>query len=95
MPLLLGHSYSTSFTHLHDYEPAPLNHIVPHYGLFSYGYFPKMMSQGLRADEKLYSNKKNHGPPHYHFPAKYDPLSHNEFLQKHGVDLSEVRHPDA
>jgi len=34
-PLWLGHSYTTSFSHLHDFEPAQTNHSVPHYGIFS------------------------------------------------------------
>ena len=29
MPFLLGHSYASNFQHLHDYEPATMNHWVP------------------------------------------------------------------
>ena len=29
MPFLLGHSYASNFQHLHDFEPAPMNHWVP------------------------------------------------------------------
>jgi sulfide:quinone oxidoreductase len=41
MPFYLGHSNANCFQHLYDYEPAPMNHWVPNYGLFSEMYFKK------------------------------------------------------
>ena len=43
MPLILGHSYATSFQHYYDYEPHWKNHVVPHYGAFSKFYFGRML----------------------------------------------------
>lgn len=39
MPFYLGHSYASSFSHTHDFEPATYNHMVPNYGIFSRMYF--------------------------------------------------------
>jgi hypothetical protein len=46
-----------------------------------------MQGQG----EKYSSFKKNHGPPYYQFNPRYMPLEHNDYLQKKGISLSEVR----
>lgn len=46
-----------------------------------------MQGQG----EKYSSFKKNHGPPYYQFNPRYMPLEHNDYLQKKGINLSEVR----
>lgn len=43
MPFLLGHSYASNFQHLHDYEPATMNHWVPQYGIFANQYFKRMI----------------------------------------------------
>jgi len=39
MPFYLSHSNANCFQHTYDYEPAPKNHWVPSYGLFSQRYF--------------------------------------------------------
>ena len=81
MPLILGHSYATSFQHLYDFEPHWKNHFVPHYGAFSRAYFGRMLKSTQGACEKYASFKKNHGPPHYHYNARYDAPEHNQYLQ--------------
>lgn len=93
-PLLLGHSYATSFAHLHDFEPAPRNHIIPHYGIFSRWYFGNMVKGQMKEGEAYASFKKNHGPPHSHFSAEYDDLEHNELLKAKGISPSELIHPN-
>jgi len=95
MPMLLGHSYATNFQHLHDFEPATMNHYVPHHGIFSRVYFDRMLKGELGTVEKYGSFKKNHGPPYTHFAKEYDALEHNEFLKEHQIEPSEVRHPAA
>jgi len=91
MPFLLGHSYASSFTHLHNYEPHPKNHIVPHFGVFSRFYFGRMMKSMQSQGEKYSSFKKTQGPPYYHFNPRYMPLEHNDYLQKKGISINEVR----
>ena len=81
MPLILGHSYATSFQHLYDFEPHWKNHFVPHYGVFSRIYFGRMLKSTQGVCEKYASFKKNHGPPHYHYNARYDAPEHNQYLQ--------------
>lgn len=95
MPMFLGKDYAAGFSHLHDFEPAPTNDSVPHYGVFSKFYFNYMMSnqQGMGAKYTAFS--KTQGPPHWHYPARYDELEHNEYLQQKGIELDEVRHPNA
>lgn len=39
MPFYLSHSNANCFQHTWGYEPAPKNHWVPSYGLFSQRYF--------------------------------------------------------
>jgi len=95
LPMLLGHSYATSFSHTHDYEPTTWNHFVPHHGIFSKVYFGRMLKSQLGSVEKYTSFNKDHGPPYGHFPAEYDALEHNEYLQGRGVTPEQVRHPDA
>jgi hypothetical protein len=91
MPLFLGHSYATSFQHYYDFEPHWKNHVVPHYGLFSRAYFGRMLKSMQGEGEKYSSFKKSHGPPNYQWNPRYDSLEHNEYLQKKGVNLNEVR----
>lgn len=91
MPLILGMSYSTSFRHLHNFEPHPKNHFIPHYGVFSKFYFGRMLASSKSAAVKFSDFKKNHGPPHFRYSARYDPLENNEYLQSKNIDLSEVR----
>lgn len=95
MPLLLGNSYATCFQHLHDFEAAPKNHWVPHYGIFSQRYFHYMMKGELNAAVAYSSFKKDHGPPHKRYAAEYDELEHNEYLKGRNVQPEEVRHPAA
>jgi hypothetical protein len=91
MPFYLSHSNATTFQHLHDYEPAPKNHWVPNYGLFSSYYFSFQMSQCQKGGEKFTSFKKNHGPPHYHYNKRFDPLECNEYLLEKKVDIDALR----
>ena len=44
LPFLLGTRCATKFANLHDYEPAAYNHMVPHYGMFSYFYYGRLLS---------------------------------------------------
>ena len=93
LPFLTGHSYASSFQHYHDFEPAPLNHVVSHYGIFGNIYYNRMINNQQKIGEKYGSYKKNHGPPHWHYPATFDALEHNEYLASKGIEPSEVRHP--
>ena len=95
MPFYLGHSQASSFAHLHDYEAAPMNHYVPHYGIFSQFYFGRMMANQLSSANAYGGIKKDHGPPYGKFSAEYDELEHNEYLKANQVPLEEVRHPAA
>ena len=45
--------------------------------------------------EKYTSFAKSQGPPHYHYPARYDTLEQNEYLEARQIPLEEVRHPNA
>jgi len=94
-PMYLGQSYCTAFSHLHDYEPAPRNHMVPHYGIFSNIYFSRQIASSMAQAKKFSDSTKNHGPPHYRYAATYDDLEHNELLKLKGIDAEEVRHPNA
>ena len=95
MPFYLGTTYGAGFSHLHDFEPCSTNDSVPHYGIFSNMYFNYMMSNQQKMGEKYTSFSKDHGPPHNHYPARYDALENNEYLQSRGIELSEVVHPNA
>lgn len=91
MPLFLGHSYATSFSHLYDYEPTGRNHMIPHYGIFSRIYFGRMLKSMQSSAEKYSSFKKNQGPPYYHFNRRYMPLEHNDYLQRKGINPNDLR----
>ena len=95
MHLYSGTIYSMGFSHLHDFEPAPTNDSVPHYGVFGwlYGHYAVYDQSSLGASYTSFN--KNHGPPHWHYPARYDELEHNEYLQNRQIDVTEVMHPDA
>ena len=95
MPMYLGHSYCTAFSHLHDFEPAPKNHMVPHYGIFSRYYFGKQISSSAKEAAAYSDGAKNHGPPHFHYSALHDDLDHNELLAAKGISADEVRHTNA
>ena len=51
--------------------------LLPHYGVFSRFYFGRMLKSAQGAAEKYASFKKNHGPPYYHYNARYDSPEHN------------------
>jgi len=52
--------------------------------------------RGSASSADAYSGmKKNHGPPHSYFSAIYDPLDHNEYLNKKGIPAEEARHSAA
>lgn len=95
MPAYLGTTYGAGFSHLHDFEPANTNDSVPHYGIFSNLYFNYMMSNQQRMGEKYTSFAKSQGPPHYHYPARFDSLENNEYLEARQIPLEDVRHPNA
>lgn len=95
MPMYLGHSYCTAFSHLHDFEPAPRNHMVPHYGIFSRMYFGRQIKTSQKEAEAFSDGKKNHGPPHFHYAASFDELEHSELLAAKGLTPDEVRHSNA
>jgi hypothetical protein len=91
MPFYLSHSNANCFQHLYDYEPAPRNHWLPNYGLFSQMYFSKQMKDSLNAGKAYSSFKKNNGPPHTNWNASFDPIENNEYLLRTGVDVEALR----
>ena len=91
MPFYLSHSNASTFQHYWDYEAAPNNHWVPNYGLFSKAYFNRQLTTNLAVCQKYTSFKKDHGPPHQHYPKRYDPLAKNEYLLSKGVDVEVLR----
>jgi hypothetical protein len=95
MPFYLGHTAASSFQHLHDFEPASRNHLVPHHGIFSRFYFGRMHSSFADEAKKYASFSKNNGPPYYSIAAEYDALEHNAYLQEHQIPLEAVIHPVA
>jgi hypothetical protein len=90
LPFLVGHSYASSFTHHHDFEPSGMNHVVPHYGVFSNFYFGRMIANGLAQGESYSSFKKNMGPPYKHFNPRYPPAEHNDYIKRKGINMSEI-----
>lgn len=93
MPFHLGNRYCTSFSHLHGFEPAPKNHMIPHYGIFSRIYFDWMLNKTKNIDNTYTSFAKNHGPPYNHWPASYDELEHNDYLKAKNIDPAELVNP--
>jgi hypothetical protein len=85
MALYVGESYSTNFQHLHDFEPASMNHYVLHHDIFSKFYFGRMQKNFEGDAEKYSSYTKNKGPPLYTISAQYDALEHHEYLQSHSI----------
>jgi hypothetical protein len=53
-----------------------------------------MIKSQLAQGEKYSSFKKDHGPPHGHYPAEYDELEHNEYLKSKGIAPADVIHPN-
>ena len=95
MPFFVGMRYASSFSHLHDFEPASTNHMVPQHGIFSRLYMGQYMRGSASGAEKYSGFKASHGPPHWRYSALYDPLEHNEYLSKKQIPPEEVRHPKA
>jgi len=95
-PLWLGHQYTTSFAHYHDFEPHNMNHAVPHYGIFSRIHYGRMLAQTSGEAKKFTAMDKNHGPPafRYMYSVEYDTLENNEILQARGLTPADVRHPN-
>jgi len=91
IPFYLSHSHATSFQHLHNFEPAPMNHWCPGYGQFGRRYFSYQMSSCQKQGEKFTSFKKNNGPPHWNYNKQFDPLESNEYLLSEGVDIEALR----
>ena len=71
-----------------------MNHIIPHYGIFSRWYFGRMMKSQTAQGEKYASFKKDHGPPYHHYSAEYDELEHNDYLKSKGISPAELIHPN-
>lgn len=94
-PLWTGNMSMTSFAHRHDFEPDTFNHVIPNVGPIARYYRFWQLKSIFGAASKYGSYLKNHGPPYKHFPAEYDELEHNAYLQKHEIPLEAVRHPDA
>ena len=91
--LWLGHSYATTFSHLHDFEPTSTNHSVPHHGIFSRLYFSWMLREAGKHDKAYSSFDKNHGPPHFDYCAEYDELEHSEYLKAKNINPDSLIHP--
>lgn len=89
--LHLGTFQSTTFSHLHDFEPTTMNHWAPHYGLPARLYAKHAVRSQFKQGEAYLNHKKNHGAPYKSWPATYDELEHNEYLQKNAIPLEEVR----
>ena len=82
-PMWTGNMSMTSFAHRHDFEPDTFNHVIPNVGPISRYYRFWQLKSMAGAAPKYGSYVKNHGPPYKHFPAEYDELEHNEYLQRH------------
>ena len=78
----MGMRYASSFSHLHDFEPAPMNHAVPGYGIFGQLYLRRHFKSATGIATGYAGLKKDHGPPHYRYSALYDSLEHNDYLLK-------------
>jgi hypothetical protein len=88
---LISPEYSTSFSHLHNFEPASDNHQVPHYGIFAaahnWWYDTKEKDKG-----KVYGNAdKNVGPPHFRYPEHVYPMEINDYLVARDISAEDVR----
>jgi len=44
---------------------------------------------------KYTSFAKSHGPPHYQYPARFDALEHNQYLQSRQIEQEDVVHANA
>lgn len=97
MPFYNGTRYGTYFSHLHDFEPSPKNHMIPAYGVFGRIGIGLGMKHAAWTADAYSGMKKTHGPPHKMgwWPAIYDPLEHNQYLNSKGIPAEEARHPAA
>jgi len=91
MPFYVAHSNMIPFSHTWDYEPTATNHWVPSYGLFSKFYFSRMMGANFKEGKKYSDFKKNFGPPHWRYAARYDPIESNEYLLSKSVDIEALK----
>ena len=90
LPVVMGQVNSTSFTHLYDYEPHMMNHLVPHHGIFGRAHF-KLLTRNLMSTAGKYSGfRKNYGPPYYQYNPRYDEVEDNEYLQKKSISPSDL-----
>ena len=90
MPVLMGQTTSTSFTHLYDYEPHQMNHLIPHHGIFGRLHFKQLCRSLVGTAGKYTGFKKNYGPPHWQYNPRYDEVEHNEYLERKGINPSTV-----
>lgn len=90
-PFYMSYSHATCMAHTWDFEPTNNNHWIPGYGLFGNAYFKYVTGGYVKDGVKYCGMGKDHGPPHYHFNAMYDPLEHNEYLAAKGVDVEALR----
>lgn len=93
--LILGADKATGFSHLHDFEPTATNHWSPNFGLPATFYFHYTLSRSHSKSIKYSSFEKTHGPPYNRWAQEFDELEHNEYLNAHGIEAEDVRHPDA
>ena len=79
--LALGMGTSTSFSHYHNFEPHPMNNIIPKHGIIPRLY-NTWMCRGLTSfGDKYLSMKANSGPPYYRTPYKWPNLEFNTYYQ--------------
>jgi len=91
MPLLMGQTTSTSFTHLYDYEPHSLNHIIPHHGIFGRLHFRLMCRNLVSTASKYTGFKKSYGPPYWQYNPRYDEVENNEYLERKKISISSLQ----
>ena len=53
------------------------------------------MKANLSVSSNYTGIHKDHGPPHRHFNATYDPIDKNEYLLERGVDIEALRNVHA
>jgi len=58
MPLLMGQTTATSFTHLYDYEPHWRNYLCPPHGVFGRLYFKYLQRNLVKIASKYTGFKK-------------------------------------
>jgi len=93
MPFYMGTKFYASFSHHHDFDPAPKNHAVPQYGIFARLYY-SCITKSNESQAAKYT-ALNCGGPHFRYNMELDALEHQEILQAKGIAPEEVRHPAA